>query len=168
MRRLFSRLSLLLTTLIFIEALSPTFDRFPLIVVSIFCVAWSIIFFVLVVLAIPFLSSRNFKPAPLRLFADVLISITLNIVSFGLIYRYFGIEPEGAELDHYYFSAVTFSTWGFGDFAPNPNARFFAGLQAILGNLHLGIIFGAMFLAAQTLPLEQNARQNTTDKDQDG
>ncbi len=73
----------------------------------------------------------------------------LMIFVFALWYRIFDIIPYFQALDTVYFSAVTFSTLGFGDFSPKPPARMFAAIQAILGNLHLGIIVGAIFAATQ-------------------
>ena len=68
---------------------------------------------------------------------------------FALWYRKFGIEPSFKALDTVYFSAVTFSTLGFGDFSPKPYSQPFAAAQAILGNLHLGVIVGSIFVATQ-------------------
>lgn len=115
---------------------------------------WSILFFVLVVVTIPFLSSDRFQPDPIRLFRDCLISILLSVLSFALIYRVYGlIGPDTLDAekpaDFIYFSAVTFSTLGFGDFRPDTDARLLAALQAIIGNLHLGLVVGAVFFAMQ-------------------
>lgn len=81
-----------------------------------------------------------------------MISGTLAILSIAYAYRVLGILPPHTELvgitDYLYFSAVTFSTLGFGDFSPSPNARLIAAIEAIFGNLHLGIIVGAIFLSA--------------------
>ncbi len=86
---------------------------------------------------------------PARLLVDTLISMILIIFVFALWYRKFGIEPSFEALNTVYFSAVTFSTLGFGDFAPKPYSQPFAAIQAIFGNLHLGFIVGAVFVAAQ-------------------
>ena len=109
-----------------------------------------IFFFSFVVVIVPFLSSKEFVLNPFRLFTDAVVSIVLIILSFGLAYRFLGIKPDGASaIDHVYFSAVTFSTLGYGDFRPSSEAaRMVAAFQAIIGNLHLGIIVGAAFLAA--------------------
>ena len=42
---------------------------------------------------------------------------------------------------------VTFSTLGYGDFSPVPSGRIMAALQGLLGNLHLGLLAGSVFLA---------------------
>ncbi|RLK10967.1 potassium channel family protein [Ruegeria conchae] len=41
-----------------------------------------------------------------------------------------------------YFSVVTFTTLGYGDMQPSPNFRLYAGYQAVLGYLYLGMIVG--------------------------
>ena len=162
-------LAILLLVFEFFFQHAVSIEPYALYLISWFCVFWSVYFFTIVVLAIPFLASENFRPNPIRLFADALISIFLSIMSFGVCYRVWGIIPPDGEavrlFDYYYFSAVTFSTLGFGDFRPSPNARFFAGLQAILGNLHLGIIVGAAFFAAQPMTSNHDAIQHRSDND---
>ena len=116
-------------------------------------VLWSVVFFALVIVVIPFRASQHFKVNAIRLGTDGLLSIGLSIVTFCFAYVVFGLEPpvEGEELrlrDHIYFSAVTFSTLGFGDITPSRDARLFAAAQAIIGNLHLGIVVGTAFFAA--------------------
>ncbi len=45
-----------------------------------------------------------------------------------------------------YFSTVTFSTLGYGDFRPAPEARSYAAFLAVYGNIHLGLLVGGLFL----------------------
>ncbi|MEM9350248.1 MAG: ion channel [Pseudomonadota bacterium] len=103
------------------------------------------------------LQSEQFQVAPGRLIRDIAISIAFSIVAFALFYRSAGIlatftesAPPGWR-EHVYFSIVTFSTLGYGDFRPSPDARLIAGAQALLGTIHIGMIVGAAFftLAAQ-------------------
>lgn len=167
LRRLLSRLSCLIIVLLVIEGAALSVPEWLLWWVAGFAVYWSVFFFVIVVLAIPFLTREGFRPNPFRLFSDALISIMLSIMSFGVAYRVWGIIPPQGEVvrvfDYYYFSAVTFSTLGFGDFRPSPNARTFAGFQAIIGNLHLGIIVGAAFFAAQPSNLQNGSDNHSGD-----
>ena len=101
------------------------------------------------------LTSRDFQPDPLRLAFDTLVSLIFTIFAFAYLYRGLGISltscctGAGSVSDHIYFSAVTFSTLGYGDFRPCPASRPWAALQAILGNLHLGLIVGSAFFAVQ-------------------
>ena len=114
--------------------------------------AYSVAFFVFVIVVVPFLTSGDFVLNPFRLFVDGVVSICLVILTFALCYRNTGLVPPRGEslssVDFVYFSAVTFSTLGYGDIRPMPSSRILAGLEALIGNLHLGIIVGAAFLAA--------------------
>lgn len=85
--------------------------------------------------------------------SDTAISISMTVLCFGLLYMQLGIvydsKSQHVALDAIYFSAVTFSTLGYGDFSPTQTARLTAAFQAILGNLHLGMVVGVMFFAVQ-------------------
>lgn len=155
-RRGWCRFSLLLIFVIF-GALPfvQDMDSIPsyLKITSFIAVAWSAYFFFLVVVIIPFRASDHFEVNAARLGGDGLLSIALSITAFSFAYVVFGLEPptEGESLrlrDHIYFSAVTFSTLGFGDITPARGARLYAAAQAIIGNLHLGIVVGTAFFAA--------------------
>lgn len=130
--------------------------------------ALSCLFFLVVVVAVLSLSSQNFRVAPVRLAVDTLISACFVILAFALGYRVFGFTlaencgpwsdgkaPDFGTLDSIYFSIVTFSTLGYGDFRPCPDARLLAALEAMVGNLHLGLIVGAGFLLAGGQPPAQ-------------
>ncbi|WP_299148348.1 potassium channel family protein [uncultured Tateyamaria sp.] len=52
-----------------------------------------------------------------------------------------------------YFSAVTFSTLGFGDIKPQEGqSRFVASFGAILGNVHLALFAAAAFATLRVEP----------------
>lgn len=53
-----------------------------------------------------------------------------------------------------YFSAVTFTTLGYGDFQPVPRLRLIAGFQALMGYLFLGLLVGSAidYLAQRKTP----------------
>lgn len=157
-RRMMSRGTLLLCCYLFVDTFilpsAGNTDNFSL-VMALAASTWSVLFFGIIVTWIIFLASENYPPDPVRLIFDVLISATLAIFSFALIYRHFGITDTADtdyianNIDHFYFSTVTFSTLGFGDFRPNPPSRIIASIQAIFGNLHLGLLAGAAFYAVQ-------------------
>ncbi|MGB0508089.1 MAG: ion channel [Pikeienuella sp.] len=114
----------------------------------------SVLYFLFVVVGVIFLSTDQFSPDPRRLAIDTVLSIVFTILSFSLIYRFNGISLNLAcevndSADIIYFSTVTFSTLGYGDFRPCPDSRPFAALQAIIGNLHLGLIVGCAFFFTQ-------------------
>lgn len=116
-----------------------------------FLAAMSVWFFGHVCVAVMFMASVRIAINPVRLARNTLISIVFMTLSFALIYKLNGAMYDGASTvlnsrEAVYFSAVTFSTLGYGDFQPSGNIRLFAALQAILGNLHLGLIVGAVYL----------------------
>lgn len=153
-RRMISRVSVLISipSLFYLSLVPDLVIKKMDYIYCLILVLWSFFYFVFVVLTIPFLSSHNFRPNPVRLFVDGLISITLTIIGFAIYYSIFGVNgPSEAPIvwtDYLYFSAVTFSTLGYGDFQPAPQARLLASFEAIVGNLHLAIIVGAAFLSA--------------------
>jgi len=131
-------------------------------------ILWSTAYFILVVATIPFLTSHHFWPNPVRLATDASVSIAQTIFAFAIAYRIYGIVGPPEELppspwDHLYFSAVTFSTLGYGDFRPDVAARGFAAFQSIVGNLHLGMIVGVAFFAAQPERSDKHRDHDTPD-----
>lgn len=120
---------------------------------GLFFVATSIVFFAVVVVGVIFLTSERFRPNPIRLALDGALSIFFSILSFAVFYRTVGLKIDGNCQETYsaeavYFSAVTFSTLGYGDISPCAPQRLVAASQAIRGNLHLGLIVGIAFFFA--------------------
>lgn len=118
----------------------------------------SVVYFAVVLVAVIFLTSHKFRVDPVRLALDGALSALFMTLSFATLYRHWGISLNAGcdmafrPLDSVYFSAVTFTTLGYGDFRPCEWARLPAAGQALLGNLHLGIIVGAAFFLAQDPP----------------
>lgn len=117
-----------------------------------FICASSLIFFQIVLL-MPFRdNNEDFQLDAWRLVYDTMVSAVFMISVFSVLYKNVGLLSNNeivrpSMLDAIYFSSVTFSTLGYGDFAPHPSARMIAATQALLGNLHLGMIVGATFAA---------------------
>ncbi len=93
-------------------------------------------------------------------FLKMIVALYTAIVSFAAIYRFGGIiTPEGNLsydiYDSLYFSVVTWTTLGYGDFQPSENIRGWAGAQAILGTL-----FTPLFLAAVLFSVELSKPKN--------
>lgn len=144
--------------LLVIEAFFAHFGRpwLSTLFVSTVLVGISILFFLVVCIGVIFLSTHDFRPDPARLARDSVLSIGFTILAFAVFFRVSGFSatdvcqlPENAVLDSVYFSAVTFSTLGYGDFRPCEASRLWAALEAIIGNLHLGLIVGTAFLFTQ-------------------
>lgn len=77
----------------------------------------------------------------------------LTILFFGVIYTELGIVwvgGSGVLVQNFttclYFSATTFTTVGYGDFAPTPESRLLASIEALTGYLMLGTMTGVLFV----------------------
>lgn len=67
------------------------------------------------------------------------------ILAFAFCFKHAGIINDGGAItknlsDCLYFSSVTFTTLGYGDFHPSPENRFWACFEALLGYASLGIV----------------------------
>lgn len=77
------------------------------------------------------------------------------LLYFALIYRAFGVIPPGSEevvtqlswTDTYYFSVVTWTTLGYGDFRPgNDIVKWWVIAEVLLGYLYMGVFIGKLLL----------------------
>lgn len=150
-RRIWSRVNIFIVALfvyiVFCECL-PSNSKLtvPGILFSIYALAY---FFIVVVIT-PFRSSESFNMNANRLFSDTIISSILVIMCFSTVYAGLGTSHKDDNIvTMIYFSAVTFSTLGFGDIKPDSAAQLPAALQAIIGNIHLGMLVGSTFAAIQ-------------------
>ena len=87
-----------------------------------------------------------------RLWTEIglaMLNVALLLLAFAAIYRVDGIEdasgpggptPTRDFFDCLYYSVVTFTTLGYGDFQPAGVAKILAALQAFVGYLVLGIL----------------------------
>lgn len=126
----------------------------------------SVGFFGYAVIAVTLMSTHSFQISSRRLFANALLSAIFMMLSFAHLYRYTGLNgPDSKQaFDYLYFSSVTFSTLGFGDFSPIETfGRLAAAIQALLGNLHLAVIVGALFLRMSRQSSKSGDNQNPTD-----
>jgi hypothetical protein len=154
-RRLLMRSAVGVSALLAVDLVMATqISSPPLSLIAAQClIGFAVLVFCWNVLSIPLLTDHSFRPNPQRLFTDTLLSSLLTMLSFAQLFRSRGIQltigsDDPAVLDHLYFSVVTFSTLGYGDFAPLEATRLYAGFLAILGNMHLGMLVGALFYLA--------------------
>ncbi|NKB27223.1 MAG: hypothetical protein GKR99_06565 [Rhodobacteraceae bacterium] len=96
------------------------------------------------------------------------VSAMLTIVAFALYFAQTGVDGDGGlvmnALAATYFSMVTFSTLGYGDYAPAAgHPQLIAASEAIIGNIHLGL-----FVAAAFFLLQDSARNGGGDNGGDG
>ncbi len=72
----------------------------------------------------------------------------LAIMLFAKVYESFGIiNAKGVTIfpdseTAIYFSIVTWTTLGYGDFSPNDNIHLIAAAEAVLGYLFMALIIG--------------------------
>lgn len=157
-RHLFSAAVILLIGLFILEAATTLSgekaEAFAVLTVRIMILLSFVYFTAVVVVPTLFIRDSSFDLNPRRLIRDILISATYAIFAFALLYRQQGIVAgtgmeTRAVFDTIYFSAVTFSTLGFGDFRPAASVRGYAAMQGLWGNIHLGLLAGAIFYAIQ-------------------
>ncbi|MEM9939866.1 MAG: ion channel [Pseudomonadota bacterium] len=154
-RRFFSRLTVTLALVVIafsVFSASTDYSGFFAYLIFWLFFVWAIWFFAFVVITIPFRASPDFRPNGQRLGFDTLVSGFNWISICGYYYTLTGLRPDEPKslFDYYYFSTVTFSTLGYGDFNPTPAARWLASSEAIVGNLHLGVLVAAAFLVASS------------------
>ena len=78
----------------------------------------------------------------------------LNIMIFATIYFIFGIShgdkvETGSWYNSFYFSIVTWTTLGYGDFAPVENLRLVAAFEAMLGYVYMAVLVGLLLNITQ-------------------
>jgi len=85
---------------------------------------------------------------PVRTLLALMIHGTAIIFVFARYYQFSGFAgTSDGQFHRYgeaiYFSVVTWTTLGYGDFAPSEKARALAAAQALLGYVFLGLLVGA-------------------------
>ena len=102
-------------------------------------------------------------------FLDVVISGFLCVFAFAGLFVLREGYAENTDITSpgiaLYFSIVSFSTLGYGDFAPAAPSRFWAASLAVIGNLHLGLFVASIFLLFQRSYDVEHALEKT-DEDQ--
>lgn len=83
-------------------------------------------------------------------FLSTITIVLMLIVGFAGFYRFAGIVDASSRnvtsnpIDCLYFSIVTFTTLGYGDFYPVPEARLIAAFEAIIGYVSLAALIAAL------------------------
>lgn len=98
---------------------------------------------------ISFMGFRIHDLGPKRTVLALLAQSATLIFIFAGIYRGFGLLYGGSQVallddaaSALYFSIVTWTTLGYGDFTPPPELRLLAAIQALLGYVFFGISVG--------------------------
>jgi Ion channel len=78
-------------------------------------------------------------------FTMISVSFTLlQVISFGICYQNTGLisNLHLGPADYIYFSAMTWTTVGYGDITPSGSSRFLAAVEALHGYIFMGIFIG--------------------------
>ena len=75
------------------------------------------------------------------------INMLVTIFMFGAVYGKYGIldssnNPVYGFSTGIYFSIVTWTTLGYGDFHPSEKLRYVASFEALMGYMYLGVLVG--------------------------
>jgi len=115
----------------------------------------------IVVKAIDVVTSNQVSIAPGRGITSALLSemllVAWEIMCFGYVYSVIGLRQQSAQqdtfnqLDCLYFSVVTWTTLGYGDFVPrNKWGRLLVAYEAILGYFVMAALFAQLVTFAET------------------
>ncbi|MDH3355730.1 MAG: potassium channel family protein [Chromatiales bacterium] len=82
-------------------------------------------------------------------FIELCFTAITNIFLFAYLYRVFGINTSCGDITHglldsIYFSIVTWTTLGYGDFSPTEVLRIPAAIEALLGYTYMAILIGLL------------------------
>lgn len=92
-----------------------------------------------------FVRATTYRKYLSELFFLVIMAAS-NLVLFATVYRIYGINGADGVVhsveECLYFSIVTWTTLGYGDFSPTTDVRFFAAIEALLGYTYMAIIIG--------------------------
>lgn len=76
-----------------------------------------------------------------------LIYMTVQILAFACVYKYTGLKfPENTQDSEnlIYFSAITWTTVGYGDIVPIGASKLVAAIEALWGYIYMGIFIGIL------------------------
>ncbi|EPS8363860.1 ion channel [Vibrio cholerae] len=96
----------------------------------------------------------NFDNNPKRFLVDMVSILFMGILIFANVYKVYGfLDLNGLvtkdPADALYFSIVTWTTLGYGDFQPLESMRLIAAIEALIGYLYSALFLGfvaGMFL----------------------
>ena len=93
------------------------------------------------------------------------LAIYVTIFAFATLYQRAGIlygqEISFSPVDALYFSVVTWTTLGYGDFQPTESLRLLAALQALLGTFFIPILIAAVLFSLQLKSQKHSLQKNT-------
>jgi len=96
-----------------------------------------------------------------KISVQALSAIFLVILNYTEVYKYLGIiDPNGSltkkPASCLYFSIVTYTTLGYGDYRPSERAQLFAASESLLGYVLLGVFVGILLQCFDKLKTRRN------------
>ena len=89
----------------------------------------------------------------------------VTIFAFATLYQRAGIlygqEISFSPVDALYFSVVTWTTLGYGDFQPTESLRLLAAFQALLGTFFIPMLIAAVLFSLQLKSQKHSLQKNT-------
>ncbi len=89
------------------------------------------------------------KYATFVAFFDLSVFVSQIITAYAVVYKAFGLldgdQAVRQPLDFLYFSIVTWTTLGYGDFRPTPSSRMVAASEALFGYFFMGLYLSIIF-----------------------
>lgn len=107
-----------------------------------------------------FTVTQSLKDAYIE-FVWVFVAGLINIILFASLYHMYGVNNgstlvKGDWAISIYFSVVTWTTLGYGDFSPVKELRLVAASEAMMGYIYMALLVGLFLsLSQQTLKLRQ-------------
>ena len=105
--------------------------------------------------------SLRFSQLPAHMLIVGIPMIAINVVAcFACLYMFGSVKENGVEIEgmwkHFYFSAITFTTVGYGNIVPSDFlSELIAVIESLVGAIALAIIMG-LSVAVALKRLEQN------------
>lgn len=141
----------ILKAIYFLAASIPALGIWPLW----FMGSWKLMI-VFLLLAIPIYMQQIFSEhtGRKRLYfsiAGLFLYLPLIIYAFARLYEKYGLIYKGEVVhsfpDSLYFSFVTWTTLGYGDFQPEPSLRLWAASEAMVGYVGMALLIAGIFSA---------------------
>lgn len=107
---------------------------------------------------------------PLRAIFSLVCQALAIITIYAGIYRGFGLNGDESfcgvvpKINALYFSIVTWTTLGYGDYSPPDEIKLLAAFQASLGYIFLGLIVGLLVNLLSQHAKKDGERQDETDR----
>lgn len=97
----------------------------------------------------------------------IFVSALTNLVLFASLYHMYGVSKNGVLVKgdwviSIYFSVVTWTTLGYGDFSPIEELHLVAAAEALMGYIYMALAIGLILhLGQQSMKLKEEPAENS-------